>query len=154
MCLFAGPKSDWKMLEVSVVKRKAKFAGEVGLFGCDQTADEELKHLATDEVAWAEITTPRNIALLRYLWAIAQKLSDGGLYDDKNDAMDDLKIRAKFAQFEYANGRVIIKPKSLSKRRGDVLSRLADRFVYIVCHDLLPDMPESELRKEIQDLVT
>lgn len=142
------------MLELSVIKRKALYAGEVGIFGADQIADDELKHLATDEVAWAEITTPKSLALLRYLWAIAQKLADGGLYDDKNEAMDDLKIRAKFAQFEYFGGRVVVRPKSLSRQRRDVLSRLADRFVYVVCKDLLPDMPEGKFRQEIQKMVT
>ena len=142
------------MLELAIVRRKALYAGEVGIFGADQIADDELKHLAVGEAAWAEITTPKSLALLRYLWAIAQKLADGGLYDDKDEAMIDLKIRARFAQFEYVGGRVIIKPKSLSKQRRDVLSRLADRFVYVVCHDLLPEMPEGKFRKEIQEMVT
>ena len=142
------------MLELALVKRPAKYKGEVGLYGADQVADEDLKHLTNDEVAWAEITTPRNIKLLRYLWAVAQKLADGGLYDHKDDAMEDLKIRARFAKFAMEGERVLIVPKSLSKKSGDVLSRLADRFVYIVCHDLLPDMPESEFRREIMKMVT
>jgi hypothetical protein len=142
------------MIAVAAIKRKAKFAGEVGLYGADQVADEELKRLTNDEMVWAEITTPKNIDLLRYLWAIAQKLADGGLYQDKDDAMEDLKIRARFARFAQERGRIVIVPRSLSKQRKDVLSRLADRFVYIICADLLPQMKPSEFRKEIEDMVS
>jgi hypothetical protein len=141
------------MLEIAVVKRKSKYVGETGLYAVDPVADEELKRLANDEVAWAEITTRKNIALLRYLWAIAQKLADGGLYQDKDEAMIELKIRAHFAQFARENGRTIIVPRSLGKQRKDVLSRLIDRFIYIICTDILPDMPESKFRNEIEELV-
>jgi hypothetical protein len=141
------------MLELAVTKRKAKYAGETGLFGADQTADEEIARLTNDEMAWAEITTPRNIKLLRYLWAIATHLASGGLFEDKNEAMDDLKIRARFARFAVEKGRTVIVPRSLSKQRGDVLSRLAERFVFIVCRDLLPHMKESEFKNEIEKMV-
>lgn len=142
------------MLELAIVKRKAKFTGEIGLFGVDAVADEEMKRLVNDELAWAEITTPRNIELLRYLWAIAQKLADGGLYADKNDSMEDLKIRARFAKFVMDGNKVVIVPRSLSKQRRDVLSRLADRFVYLVCSELLPGMPEGQFRREVEELVS
>ena len=141
------------MIEVAVIKRKAKYAGETGLYASDQVADEELKRLTTDELVWAEITTPKNIELLRYLWTIAQKLADGGLYQDKDDAMDDLKIRARFARFAQERGRIVIVPRSLRKQPRDVLSRLADRFVYIICADLLPQMKQSEFRKEIESMI-
>ena len=141
------------MIEVAVIKRKAKYAGETGLYAADQVADEELNRLKSDEMAWAEITTPKGLNLLRFLWAIAQKLADGGLYQDKDEAMEDLKIRARFANFAQDRGRIIIVPRSLRKQRKDVLSRLADRFVYIVCADLLPQMKASEFRKEIENMV-
>jgi hypothetical protein len=142
------------MLEIALVKRKAKYVGEAGLFPVDQVADEELKRLVADEIAWAEITTPKSIKMLRYLWAIAQKLADGGLYEDKDVAMEDLKIRARFARFATERNRVVIVPRSLSKQRRDVLGRLCDRFVFIVCNDLLPQMKESEFRREIEEMVT
>ena len=142
------------MLELAVIKRKAKYAWEIGVFGVDETADTELKHLPADEVAWAEITTPRNLALLRYIWAIAQKLADGGLYDDKDEAMDDLKIRARFIKIRFDRGRAVIVPRSLARQSHDVLSRLRDRFVFVICRDLLPHMTESKFRKEVEDMVS
>lgn len=141
------------MLEIACVKRGALFKGEKGLFAADTVADEDLNRLTNDETVWAEVTTPRNIKLLRYLWAIAQKLAQGGLYLDKGEAMDDLKIRAKFARFATEGNRIVIVPRSLSRQRADVLSRLADRMVYVVCSDLLPNMTESEFRREIEEMV-
>ena len=142
------------MLEIAVIKRKARYVSEVGLYGADEVADQEISRMPNDEMAWAEITTPHSLKLLRYLWAIAQKLADGGLYQDKDEAMDDLKIRARFARFSVEKGRTLIVPRSLARQRRDVLSRLADRFVFIVCQDLLPDMTESKFRREIEKMVT
>ena len=140
------------MIEIAIQKRKAKYAGEIGLFGSDQQADEEIKRLS-DDMVWAEITVPRNLRQIRYLWAIASKLSDGGLYESKEDAMDDLKIRARFARFGVEDGRTVIVPRSLSRQRGDVLSRLINRVVYIVCTELLPHVKEADLREEIEGMV-
>ena len=142
------------MLEIAVVKRRAKYAGESGLFACDEVADEELKRLPNDETAWAEITTPKSLKLLRYLWAIASKLADAGLYADKDEAMENLKIRARFARFATEGNRVVIVPRSLSRQRRDVLSRLADRFVFLVCSEIIPNMEESAFRREIEEMVS
>lgn len=142
------------MIEITVVKRKAKYAGETGLFAVDQSADEDMARIGTGETAWAEITTPENLKLLRLLWAIAQKLADGGLYLDKDEAMEDLKIRAKFARFGVDKDKIIIVPRSLSRQSRDVLGRLCDRFVYIVCSDLLPHMEPSHFKQEIEEMVT
>jgi hypothetical protein len=103
---------------------------------------------------WAEISTPQNIKLLRLLWAIAQKLSDGGLYSDKDDAMDDLKIRARHARFSVEKGRTVIVPRSLSRMGRAALSRLADRFIFVVCSDLIPGMKESTFRAELEDMLS
>jgi len=141
------------MIEFACAKRKAKFAGEVGIFGIDQVSDEEIKQLP-DDMVWAEITVPRNLKQIRYLWAIASKLAEGGVYESKEDAMDDLKIRARFARWGVENERTIVVPRSLSRQRGDVLHRLINRIVYIVCSDLLPHIKEADLRAEIEEMVT
>src|SRR5215469_14971067 len=129
------------MIEIAVQKRKAKFAGEVGIFGVDQQSDDEIKRLS-DDMVWAEITVPRNLRQLRFLWALAQKLTDGGVYETKEDAMDDLRIRARFARFGVEDGRTVVVPRSLSKVRADTLTRLINRIVFIVCCDLLPHIKE------------
>jgi len=141
------------MIEIAAVKRKSRYAGEIGLYGADQVADEEIKRLG-DDMVWLEITVPRNLRQIRFLWALAQKLTDGGLYESKEDCMDDLKIRAKFARWGVENGRTVIVPRSLSRQRGDVLHRLINRIIFVVCRDLLPHVKEADLRAEIEEMVT
>lgn len=142
------------MIEIAVIKRKAKYAGETGLFAVDSIADDEIKQMPNDEApCWAEITTPQNIKLLRLLWAIAEKLAKGGVYPDKDVAMEDLKIRARHARFGIEKDRVVIVPRSISRMSRAALSRLADRFIYIVCADLLPGMKESEFRAELEEML-
>ena len=140
------------MIEIAAVKRKARYAGEIGIFGTDQMADDEIKALG-DDMVWLEITVPRNLRQIRYLWALAQKLTDGGCYESKEDAMDDLKIRARFARWAVEDGRTVIVPRSLSRQRGDVLHRLINRIIFVVCRDLLPHIKEADLRAEIEEMV-
>jgi len=142
-------------VELSLHKRPAKRAGEMGLF-CDQEVfADDFALLPTKQEVWAEIRTTKNMKLLRFLWALATKLAKGGLFEDKDVAMDQLRIAAKFARFSKDHkGRIVIVPQSLSKASGTTLSRLADRMVYIVCQDLLPDMTESKLRAEIEKMIS
>jgi hypothetical protein len=141
------------LIETALVRRKAVEKGEVGLFAVDESSEQDLARLPLDEFVWAELRNPRNMKLMRLLWALASKLADGGLYHDKDEAMLDLKIRAKWAKFNYENGRVVIVPKSLTRASGAALSRLADRMIYITCEDLLPHMRPSELRGEIEAMI-
>jgi hypothetical protein len=141
------------VIEAALIRRKAIAKGEVGLFGVDQSSEQDLARLQMDSYVWAELRNPRNLKLIRLLWALATKLADGGLYLDKDDAMDDLKIRAKWAKFIYENNRVVIVPKSLTKASGASLSRLADRMFYIVCTELISHMREGEFREEVEAMV-
>jgi hypothetical protein len=140
------------VIEIAVIKRPALHKGEIGLFATNEWDSNSLASLG-NETAWAEVSTPHSLQLLRYLWAIAQKLADGGLYEDKDEAMDDLKIRARFARWGVIKDTPIVVPRSLSRASYDTLHRLADRFVHIVCSDLLPDMPESAFRKALEEMI-
>jgi hypothetical protein len=127
-------------IEIAVIKRKARYKGETGFFAVDQIADEEIKRMPDDEAPlWAELHDPKSAKLQRLLWTIAQKLADGGLYFDKNEAMDDLKKRTN--------------TRSLRVGRAE-LSRIADRMILTVCSELLPDMKEDEFRAELEDILS
>src|SRR5215469_15397985 len=142
------------MIEIAVVKRHALHKGEIGLFPVDQIADEEVQRMPDDGAPmWADITAPKNIRLMRLLWAIASKLAQGGVYHDKDSAMEDLKIRARHARFAIENGQTVIVPRSLSGLSRAALGRLADRFVWIICSEILPGMDESEFRAELEDML-
>ena len=141
------------MIELAVIKRGALHKGEIGLFAVDAWNEDYLQSLGEQSI-WAELSTPHSLKLLRYLWAIAQKLADCGLYIDKNYAMDDLRIRAGYFRPGRLRGREIIVPQSLSGASYDLLKRLAEQFVMIVCTELLPEMPESQLRRSIEEMIS
>lgn len=137
----SGNAKTAQMIEIATVKRKAKYAGETGLFPVDQEGGDDINRFANDgAVLWVEVTSPENVKLQRLLWAIATKLAQGGLYMDKDEAMDDLKARTG--------------TKSLRRMDRAALSRVADRFVYVVCSELLPGMEESKFRAELEDLLS
>ena len=140
-------------IQFAVIKRGALHKGEIGLFAVDTWADDDLQSLG-DATAWAEISTPHNLQILRYLWAIAQKLADGGLYIDKNVAMDDLRIRAGYYRPGRLRGREIAVPMSLSGASYDLLRSLADKFIMIVCSELLPEMPEGQFRRSLEEMIS
>lgn len=142
-------------VELSLHKRPAKRVGEVGLFSDQEVFADDFGLLPTDQEIWAELRTTKNLKLLRFLWALATKLAKGGLFEDKDVAMDQLRIAAKFARFSKDDrGRIVIVPRSLARASGTTLSRLADRMIYIVCEELLPDMTESKLRDEIERMIS
>ncbi len=142
------------MIETTLVRRAAAYPQEIGLFGVDQYSDDDLKKLPIGGTIWAQLTNPKNKKLLALLWVLCGKLTDGGLYLDKEEAMADLKQRAKWAKrYRNHNGEWVIELKSLSTATGASLSRLADRIFYIVCTEILPHLKRGKLRKEIESMV-
>lgn len=141
-------------VETALRKRKAKYAGETGLFAESEMADEDLSEIPDGEWVWVQARTSANMKLHKFLWALAGKLAKGGLFPDKEIALDQLRIAAKFARFgKDTKGRMIIVPRSISNVSGTTLSRLVDRIVYIVCTDLLPKMKEGDLRAEVEKML-
>jgi hypothetical protein len=139
-------------IEAAVIKRKARWAGEIGLFGVDQEADEEIKRLG-EYMVWAEITVPRSLRQMRFLWALFQKLADGGLYEDKEEAKEDLLMRAKWKHKVVKGDQIVEEPRSIAGVRSDLLSRLINRIVFVVCADVLPHISEADLRQEIEEML-
>src|SRR4051812_18013373 len=86
-------------IEVSLRKRKSKFVGEVGFFPDDQMTADDISPLALDSDAMHTISSPKNLALQRYFWALATLVANNSeLFLDKDDAMEKLKLKARFAK--------------------------------------------------------
>ncbi len=143
------------MIETTLVRRAAAYPKEIGLFGVDQWSDDDLKKLPINGTIWARLTNPKNKKLLALLWVLCGKLTDGGLYLDKEEAMADLKRRAKWAKrYRSHDGKEwIVELKSLSTATGASLSRFADRVFYIVDTQILPHLKRGKLRKEIESMI-
>jgi hypothetical protein len=141
-------------------KRAARHSGEVGLF-CDGAAfEEDWRLIPIDTEVRAELATERNAALLRFVWALAGLIADNTeFYLDKEDAMENvpngLKVRARHCKpvVDPETGEVTIKPLSLKRLSNEAFRRLVNRMVYVTCHDIIPHMPEGELRAEIEEMI-
>lgn len=126
------------------------------LLPVDEHSAEDLIRVPADRDVLVKIVSQRNMKLLRFLWALAGKVADAcDWLHDKDDAMDELKIRARHVKYlvNPTTGEVRIVPKSLSKIDGAALNRLANRMVYVVCRDIVPGLDESALRAEIVSMI-
>lgn len=144
------------MTEIAVVKRKSLYKGEVGLFAADQFSAEDMALLPNDSDALATVKQPKNLALLRKAWVLAGLLAEAcGDFHDKDDAMEALKYGARHVKFGVnpRTGTTFVVLKSLSTLQGPQLTRVFNRMVHYVVTDLLPGIPEGELRKRIEELV-
>ena len=144
-------------VEIILHKRGALAKGEVGLFANNQMAADDLAIIANDSDVLARCSTPRQLAQLKYLWALATKVAE--CRDDildKDDAMSLLKRRAKFVKFavDPVTGEMGLREKSLARLGSEDLQRLTNRMVYVTCADIVPGIEEKKLREELLAMVS
>lgn len=147
------PKIEW-----SAVKRPAKMAGEIGLFPADAMAAEELDRIKDGAETLTSTKTPRNPRQHRLAWALAQKLAESvDTLHDRDDAMALLKIKARHVRWmsDPQTGSMWPVPQSISfaSLSQEQFGRLFDRFVWIICNELVPGIDEDDLRREVLELV-
>lgn len=117
---------------------------------------EDLARLPLNADLTVKVTSKKNMRLHRLLWALAAKVADASdQFHDREDAMDELKIRARYFKLTVSpiSGEARITPKSLTKLDGTGLQRLADRMIYVICRDILPGLEESKLKAEVERMV-
>jgi hypothetical protein len=144
--------------ELLMRKRPAAYKGEIGLFPSDEIAADGLSHVRSDKDALVKAQTPRNPKQHALAWALATKLAEAmpGLHDSES-AMDYLKIRARHYKIVYSpEGSVAyLIPKSISfaSLTQEAWSRVFNRMVHVITTEILPGLPESDLRREIEEMV-
>lgn len=146
-------------VELFMRKRAARHAGEVGLF-CDTEAyEDDWKVVPVDSEVRAELATERNMQMLKFVWALAGLIADNTeYYLDKLDAMDGpqgLKIKARHCKLvvDQETGECTVRPMSLKRLSNEAFQRLLKRMVWVVCNDVIPTMPEGELRAEVEKMI-
>ena len=82
---------------------------------------------------------------LKFLWALVHKTADNSpRWLDKDEAMEDLKMRARFARFVVEDdGKVELRPKSLKRINDEALRLLTDKIMDIICQEILPGMKKE-----------
>lgn len=142
-------------LELFLTKRRALYKGEVGLFPSFVPAADDMAVLAEGEEVEAKISSPKNIALQRYLWALVDKVAhNSSLFADKDHAMEQLKLRVRYAKMVMNDhGELELRAKSIKRASNEELQRLTNQIIQVVCSEVLPGMKASNLRKEIEEMV-
>jgi hypothetical protein len=141
-------------IETHLQKRPALYKGEVGLFPSDPANSEDFA-LIDYGLVMAKLSTPKNTKLLAYIHVLAKKVADALGLGDIDDGKRYLKHKARFVKFDINpdTGEVTLISKSMRKLSNEALKRLADRMVYIVVTDVIPDLDEGELRRELEGMV-
>lgn len=144
-------------VEIILTKRGALSKGEVGLFANNQMAADDLAVIASGSDVIAKCSTPRHIAQLKYLWALATKVAE--CRDDildKDDAMSILKRRSRFVKFamDPATGEMGLREKSLARLGSEDLRRLTNRMIHVTCAEIVPGIEEAKLRDELLRMVS
>lgn len=144
-------------VETILRKRPALFPKEVGLFPDNPMAAEDFQIISSGSDVFAKLSTPRNLQMLKYLWALATKVAESrDDILDKEDAMSILKRKAKFVKFALnpKTDEMELREKSLARLNNEAMQRLANRMVFITCSDIIPGIEEAALRDELLKMVT
>lgn len=143
-------------IETFLVKRRAKYRGEVGLFPNSEMAEEDLRIIALDSEVMASLRREKNIQALRYLWGLVHKVADNtDLFLDKDDAMEAFKVRVGYSKAIYdPHARKIeTRGKSLTRISDEQLRLLTDKITTVICEEILPGITRKQLRDEIEEML-
>lgn len=144
-------------INTTMVKRRALYPGEIGLFPTNEMESEDLALVAMMAKVMVTMRTERNIEALRYLWGLVWKAQQNTDYwIDKDKAMEWFKVRAGFVK----PGRDPdtkewnpLRPKSLTRIGDEELRLLIERVKDLICSEVLPGMEDDTLRQEIEEML-
>jgi len=144
-------------VETFLRKRRAHYAGEIGLFAESQMAEEDLVLFGLDKELMAKLWTEKRIEQLRYLWGLVHKVSDNtDLFVDKDDAMEGLKIATGYYRMVWDTRLQKLAPRgrSLTRINDERLRLLTGKIQTVIREQIFPGMKDSELRREIEDMIS
>jgi hypothetical protein len=140
-----------------LVKRRAKYVGEVGLFPSHEMAADDLALTSDGTEVLVKISSPKKLQQLKIAWALAQLVADNsdGRFD-KDDAMNDLCKRAKFTKEleDPKTGKIEERRKSMEKLSEQAMQQLLNRFRFVTVSQIIPGLPDGTLREELLKMVS
>lgn len=146
-------------IETILVKRGARYQGEIGFFPDNEIASEDVQPIAMGAELRVILSSERNTQLLKYAWALATIIArNTDFYLDKDDAMngpEGLKMKAKFWRLvvDPKTGEVEARPRSLSRLSNEAMQRLVNRFTYFVTAHIIPGIKDASLREEVARMI-
>lgn len=142
--------------ETTLTYRQARWKGELGLFPDTEMAQADLGPFRPGEELLVTASSPRNLQALKFLWALVHKAADNSdEWLDKDAAMEDLKLRAKFSRRvrDRETGLFKTVPRSLKKITEQRLRVLTDEIADIICAEVMPGMKRNVLYKQIEEMI-
>lgn len=142
-------------IETTLVKRPALYQGEVGFFPTNPMAWEDISPVKMGSEVVCSFYSPRNLESLKFLWALVHKTADNSnRWLDKDEAMLELKFRARFVKFvRNSKGQMELRAKSLKRINEEQLRLLTEKIMDIIVQEILPGMKKNDLRKEIEEML-
>jgi hypothetical protein len=142
-------------VETVLTKRKALYQGELGFFPSNPVSEDDIAPFTLGGETIHVIREDRKIEALKFLWGLVHKTADNSdRWLDKDEAMKDLKMRARFAKFvRNRKGEMELRPKSLTRIDNEALRLLTEKIMDIICAEVLPGMKKNDLRKEIEEML-
>jgi hypothetical protein len=129
------------------------------LYAVDETNAEALHGISENEVVLVVVKARRNESQHRLAWALATKIVNGtGICQgDKRLFMDWLLMKCRHVKWIHdpITGKTTMVPKSISFGRLSQaeFNRLLKRMLHVICEEILPDMPESKLRADVEKMI-
>jgi len=145
------------MIESSLTKRRALYKGELGLFPTHEMAQDDFAFITEGDEVFGRYYSLRNMAALNRLWALVDLTAQNSdRWLDKNEAMDDLKIRAAYSKLVWDSKEQdwVNRPKSLTRINNETLRLITERIEQIVLSEILPTMKRNTLRRRIEEMIT
>lgn len=143
------------MAEIVLTKRAAR-AGEVGLFVDSPIWEEEWSSIRVGAEVVAECTVPETAKYRKFFHALCGLLAENcDWLADKDDAKEKLLLECRHATYHHdkLRGKTEIRAKTTKSLSSDQWIRLLRRASHAVSTTFIPNMPENELKQEIQKML-
>lgn len=149
------------MAEIAMRAMLAKDVGRftVVLAPVDQFADEQAKRLPRDRDLAVEARARRNMKQHALYWVLMGLVADADdRFHDAEEASDYCKFKIKHVKAVHnpVTGNTYLVPKSMSEASmsAEQFRRYFNRVVHVVLTDIVPGLKESDLRAEIERIVS
>ena len=146
------------------IAMRAVLAKDVGRFTvvlapASEFADEQTKRLPRDKDLAVDARARRNMRQHNLYWALMGLIANASdKFHDGEEASDYCKFKIKHVEARHnpVTGLTYLVPKSMSEASmsAEQFKRYFNRIVHVVLTDIVPGLKESELRAEIERIVS
>jgi hypothetical protein len=122
----------------------------------DEAGFKVLGRIKQGDAVWVDVTRPRNLRQFQLYWALMQIVADNSdYYDSKEQVSDMMKVATGHTStFIDHHGQIWHELKSISfdNMDQDTFNAYFDRCIDIIVRRFLPNLPEGDLRREVEDM--